>query len=105
MEFIMRYRKKKSLPGSYTVEAAGVMGVVLLTVMILLNQAFHLRAETVGIFSVHEQVERERHEIEHLEEKEIHGEGGGVYWRLDITVPVFRPENSMRLWSLAEEHT
>lgn len=99
----LRAGRKRTLPGSYTVEAAGVMAVVLFTVMILLNQAFHMRAETVGVFSLHETVERERHEIEHIEEKEINRKERGMRWSLDLTVPVFRPEESLRLWSLAEE--
>ena len=51
-------------PASYTIEAAGVMAVVLFTMMVLLNQAFHVHAETTGCFIVHETVERERHKIE-----------------------------------------
>lgn len=101
----MRLRRKRTLPGSYTVEAAGVMAVVLFTIMVLLNQAFHVRAETVGVFSVHETAERERHALEYLGEKTINRRGSGMRWSLDLTVPVFRPEESLRLWSLMEEKT
>lgn len=97
------FNKKRTLAGSYTVEAAGVMAVVLFTVLILLDQAFHVRAETVGVFVAHEAVERERHQIEYRNEKEINRKEMGMRWSLDLTVPVFRPEESLRLWSLAEE--
>ena len=35
----------KGIRASYTVEAAGVMAIVLLVVMVLLNHAFHVRAD------------------------------------------------------------
>lgn len=98
----MRSERKRTLPGSYTVEAAGVMAVVLLTIMILLNQAFHMRAEAVGVFTVHETVERDRHALEYMNEKNINRKNSGMRWSLDLTVPVFRPEESLRLWSLME---
>ncbi len=104
----MRHNQKEkwrraALPAEYTVEAAGVMAVVLFTIMTLLHQAFHVRAETVGVFTVHEQVERERHEIAHSDEKEITHEGQGQRWSVEITAPVFRPEESLRMWSVFEE--
>jgi len=92
-----------AVPAEYTVEAAGVMAVVLFTVMVLFHQAFHVRAETVGVFQVHEQVERERHEIAHSDEKEITHEARGQRWSVEITAPVFRPEESLRMWSVLEE--
>lgn len=92
-----------SAAASYTVEAAGVMAAVFFTMMILLDQAFHMRAETVGGFEVHREVERERHAIENADEAEIAREGGGMRWGVKITSPVFRPEESLRMWSLAEK--
>jgi len=97
---LLKFYRRISLPGSYTVETAGVMAVVLFTLMILLDQAFHVRAETVGEFAVHEAVERERHEIAHSEEKEISRQNSGMRWSIDLTIPVFRPEESLRMWSL-----
>ncbi|MCC8126383.1 MAG: hypothetical protein LIO92_03155 [Clostridiales bacterium] len=91
------------LKGSYTVEAAGVFAVVFLTLMFLFTQAFHLRGETVGEFELHEEIERERHLIANIGEEEISGEKEGMNWKIQITAPVFRPENSLRLWSLLEE--
>lgn len=105
----MAYRRKwavgrrKCLRASYTVEAAGVMAVVLFTVMILVNQALSLHAETTGGFALHEEVERERHAVEQIEELDITRQAEGRQWSLEITAPVFRPENSLRMWSLAED--
>ncbi len=92
----------RAVRASYTVEAAGVMAVVLLTVMVLLNQAFYVRTETVGEFAIHEEVERERHLISNIDEGEISRQSGGGRWRIEIISPVFRPENFLRMWSLLE---
>ena len=89
-------------PASYTIEAAGVMAVVLFTKMVLLNQAFHVHAETTGCFIVHETVERERHKIENQDEPEITRQAQGVRWSLELTASVFCPEELMRMWSLVE---
>jgi hypothetical protein len=89
--------------GSYTVETAGVMAVILFTIMILFNTAFHLRVETVGEFEVHELVEKERHAVESIREEEISHQAEGQRWSLEVTAPVYRPEDSLRLWSLAEQ--
>lgn len=91
------------LPASYTVETAGVMAVVLFTIMILMGQALRLSGETRGMFQLHEQVERVRHEPEHKEDRTISIQSGGNGWNLEITAPVFRPENFLRLWSLAQD--
>lgn len=98
-----KIRTARGLRGSFTVEAAGVMAVVLFCVMILLDQAFHVRAETVGEFRVHETVERERHLMEKIGENEISASGNGERWSLEVTAPVFRPENALRMWCLLEE--
>ena len=87
---------------SYTVEAAGVMAVVLFAMMVLLNQAFHVHAETAGCFTVHEEVERERHKIENKDESEISRQAQGIRWSLELTASVFSPEDVIRMWSLAE---
>lgn len=87
---------------SYTVEAAGVMAVVLFTMMVLLNQAFHVHAETTGCFTVHEEVERERHKIENKDESEVTRQAQGIRWSLELTASVFSPEDAIRMWSLAE---
>lgn len=94
---------KKELQASYTVEATGVMALLFFVLMVLIEQAFSMRAETVGGFVLHEQVERERHAILYQKEKEISRKASGEGWELEITSSVFRPEESLRLWSLAED--
>lgn len=90
----------KRIAGSYTIEAAYVMAVVFFTMMVLFDNAFHVRAETVGKFELHEQVEEERHLIENIDKGEINKKAEGQRWSLEITSPVFRPEKFMRMWSL-----
>lgn len=94
---------KAALAASYTVEAAGVMATVFFIIMILMNQAFRLHGETVGYFALHETVERERHAVENKKEAKVTRRADGNGWELEITAPVFRPENSLRMWSLAED--
>lgn len=88
-----------------TVEAAGVMAVVLTTLMILMGQAMSWSARSAGSFVLHETVERERHLIEHAEENQVKERAEGNNWGLEITAPVFRPEKMLRMWSLAEDMT
>ena len=88
------------LQASMTVEAAGVMVVVLTTLMILMGQAMNWSARAAGNFALHETVERERHRIEHAEEEQIKEQAKGNNW-----APVFRPEKMLRMWSLAEDMT
>lgn len=90
------------LRAQYTVEAAGVMGAVLLTILTLLSAAFHIHAEVVGAMKLHTEVEQERHKVESSEEREVSRQGKGSGWELEITSPVYRPENLLRLWSLME---
>lgn len=87
------------LNGGYTVEAAGVMSAVLLTVMILLSAAFHIHKEVLESMKLHTSVEQARHAVSSIEEKEIHMQAEGIP---AITAPVFRPEDSLRMWSLLE---
>lgn len=93
----------RALPAAYTVEAAGVMAAVLFVILVLMNQAFRLHAETVGYFTLHQTVERDRHAAEYADEAEIVRQAAGGNWELEITAPVFRPEESLRLWSLVED--
>lgn len=90
------------LNAAYTVEAAGVMTVVLLTVMILLGMAFHVHKEVVESMKLHTSVEQVRHAVSSKGEKEIRMQAGMGDGTLSITAPVFRPENSLRMWSLLE---
>lgn len=93
------------LRASMTVEAAGVMAVVLITIVVLMGQAMNWSARAAGSFALHETVERERHRIEHAEENQIKEHANGNNWSLEITAPVFRPEKMLRMWSLVEDRT
>ena len=90
----------KGIRASYTVEAAGIMAVVFFVIMILLNQGFHVHGETVGCFRVHEEVEWDK--ALDMDEEEITRQGQGMRWSLELTAPVFRPEEALRMWSLLE---
>lgn len=94
--------KQTKLQAGYTVEAAGVMALVLITIMVLVNQAFRIHTETVSAFSLHEAVEQKRHAVEHVSEREITMSARGHIWDLEITASVFRPEETLRMWSLTE---
>lgn len=90
------------LRAGYTVEAAGVMAVVFFTIMVLIGQAFRIHGETTGVFLLHESVERTRHAIESIDEREITMDAQGGGWSRTIIAPVFRPENTLRAWCLTE---
>lgn len=94
--------KNIRLNAGYTVEAAGVMSAVLLTVMILLSSAFHIHREVLEAMNLHTAVEQARHAVSSADEKEIQMQAETGNGRLSITAPVFRPEDSLRMWSLLE---
>lgn len=50
--------------GSFTVEAAYIMAMVLLCISVMVHQAARIRDETAGAMSLHEAVEKGRHEKE-----------------------------------------
>ena len=95
--------KETSLRASITVEAAGVMSIVLLTIMLLLGQAMRVSSRAAGMFVLHEEIEKKRHLIESAEEDRIKDQADGTGWNLEISAPVFRPEKAMRRWSLVED--
>lgn len=90
------------LDGSYTVEAAGVMSAVLLTILVLLGAAFQVHREVLESMKLHTSVEKARHAVSSIGEKEINMRRKIGDEELSITAPVFRPEDSLRLWSLLE---
>lgn len=98
-------KEKKCLQASITVEAAGIMSIVLLTIMVLLGQAMRWSSRTAGMFVLHEEIERKRHLIESAEEAKVKEQAYGSGWDLEISAPVFRPEKAMRRWSLVEDGT
>lgn len=99
----MSEKNRKCLPASYTVEAAGVLATVFLTTVILLTTVFHVHAEVKGMMQMHRLVEQKRHAVEYAGEQKIREQAAGRRWSLDIQAPVFRPEDSLRRWSLVEE--
>jgi len=94
---------KRRLRAAYTVEATGIMAAVFFTVMLIIRAAFSLNAEVVGIMELHRNVEVERHAVCNIGEAEIVRWDQGNGWSMKITAPVFRPEKSLRKWSLVEE--
>ena len=121
--------KGEGLPGSLTVEAAGVMAVVLLAVAVMLHEAGRIHDETKGAMNLHEAVEKGRHErymdleVIGLGAEEnmglrmtfpsykiflkysfdrIQGEGRGGNWRKRIESREFRPERFLRQITLIE---
>lgn len=90
------------LKSGYTVEAAGVMSAVLLTIMILLTAAFRIHKEVWGSMRLHTMVEQERHAVSSIDKTEIYMQAEAGEKVLTIIAPVFRPENSLRMWSLLE---
>lgn len=94
---------KRRLCAAYTVEATGVMAAVFFTVMLIIRAAFSLNAEVVGIMELHREIEVERHAVSNINEAEIARSAQGNGWSINITAPVFRPEKSLRKWSLVEE--
>lgn len=98
----MKKRLFMRLNGAYTVEAAGVMSAVLLTILVLLSSAFHIHREILAVMRLHTSVERERHAVSSVNEDEVSMEVNTGNGTLVISAPVFRPENSLRMWSLLE---
>lgn len=98
----MKKRLFMRLNGAYTVEAAGVMSAVLLTILVLLSSAFQIHREILAVMRLHTSVERERHAVSSVDEDEVSMEVNTGNGMLVISAPVFRPENSLRMWSLLE---
>jgi len=76
---------KKRLNGSYTVEAAFVMAVILFALMISIQSAYRLRDEVAGAMALAESVQRLRHnETESPEDASnwaIHRAGVPFSWK------------------------
>lgn len=120
---------KAGLRGSLTVEAAWVMAVALLAVAVMIHEAGRIHDETKGAMTLHEAVEKGRHEryinIEEIgsgaEENmglrmsfssygislkrwmgRVTGKGQGGVWSRQIEIREFRPERFMRQITLIE---
>lgn len=94
---------KRRLSAAYTIEATGIMAAVFFTIMLIIQAAFFLNAEVVGIMELHQTIEVERHAVGNMDEAEITRSAQGNGWSINITAPVFRPEKALRKWSLVEE--
>lgn len=119
------YFINKRLKASYTIEAAYVMAVVLLSLAAMILAAYQIHDETAGAMAVQQAVEK----LTHLEEEDrerdipvrnvylkdaydiwieadainITGKGTGRSWKLEITTKKYDPERFLRLVSMAEE--
>nr|WP_314463995.1 hypothetical protein [uncultured Clostridium sp.] len=75
----------RRLNGSYTVEAAFVMAVILFALMISIQSAYRLRDEVAGTMALAESVQRLRHnETESPEEASnwaVHRAGAPFSWK------------------------
>ena len=118
----MSVRKIQRLPGSYTVEAAWVLAVVVLTVASIIQFGYRLRGQTVAGIMLQEAVEVARHE-KTLEAKDVErlfsgtsvvvslDENGGAVegkakfgrWELEIEGHRFQPEAFLRKVTLLEQ--
>lgn len=115
--------------GSFTVEAAYIMAMVLMCTSVMVHHAARVRDEAVGSMSLHEAVEKGRHEkkadLEEVSEavlghtgrpmtfsrykmnlerhgSRILGRGQGGKWAHEIEGERFRPETFLRRITLIE---
>ena len=104
------------LRGSYTVEAAAVMGIVLMALCILLRTALGWKEDTVGIMKLHETVEYMRYHkdlsslsvpeyrIQVSENgKKVSGQYLGNKRTVRIEHDLYEPEEFIRMISLIVE--
>lgn len=125
------WRKKDGLEGSYTVEAAWVMSVVLLAIVSVIRFAYGVHDESVGSMVLQEAVEVLRHGEEadqeevrrigldkagrmysfesyglelDLGKRKVRGHATGGRWGLEVEQDVFNPEGFLRMWALLEQY-
>lgn len=104
------------LRGSYTVEAAAVMGIVLMALCVLLQTALGWKEDTVGIMKLHETVEYMRYHkdlsslsvpeyrIQVSENgKKVSGQYPGNKRTVRIEHDLYKPEEFIRMISLIVE--
>lgn len=111
----------KKLSGSYTVEAALVMSVVLFSIVALIQFAYLQCRQTVGIMRLQCMVEILRHQEDESETQItsgsesyklqvvkygnlIQGSVRGDGWGLDIESRIFEPEEFIRMLALMTEN-
>lgn len=101
------------LRGSYTVEAAIVMGIVLTALCILMQTAFQWKNDTVGTMKLHETVEYKRYhrgsssisvpgyQIQVSETKnKVSGQYQGRKRTVQLEKGLYEPEEFIRMISL-----
>lgn len=104
------------LKGSYTVEAAAVMGIVLMSLSILLQTALRWKTDAVGIMKLHETVEYMRYHkgqssvsvpgyqvFVTADGKKVSGEYRGNKSTVKIEHDLYEPEEFIRMISLIVE--
>ncbi|MFR5601818.1 MAG: hypothetical protein ACLTKI_05440 [Lachnospiraceae bacterium] len=124
-------RMKFRFRGSYTVEAAFIMAMVLQALVILLQMAFYLHDRTAGTMILHEGVEIVRHgeegvlpeQVEKISVEKMglrmsgdrfevaiqetlegwHGNAGGERWEAVIQAKTYEPESFLRVMGVLEE--
>lgn len=109
-----------SCEGSYTVEAAFVMSLILYVMVFLIQTAYSECRQAVGTMRLQEMVEILRHQEEDgpaalskdgaayrlRAEKgggSVMGHAEGASWSLDIKSGIYEPEEFMRLLTLIQE--
>ena len=119
------YYINKRLKASYTIEAAYIMAVVLLSLTVMILAAYRIHDETAGAMAVQEAVEKRTHlETEDIERDSpvktvflkdpydvwtgtdatnVTGKGTGRSWKLEIIHKKYEPERFLRMVSMAEE--
>ena len=93
--------KKRYFKGSLTIEAAGVMAVLLFGLGTVIMEAGRIHDEVTGAMVIHEAVEKSRHEKE-LDLKEAASFFQGN-WEKEIQGQRFRPEAFLRKITLIEK--
>jgi len=109
---------KKRLAGSYTIEAAFIMALVLWAVLFSVQAAYRLRDETVGAMALQGASEYLRHGEEIAAEEAVayaerlagrpfswsgSASGKGGTWSLSIRQNEYDPENFLRMCSLLNQ--
>lgn len=111
----------KKLSGSYTVEAALVMSIVLFSIAALIQFAYLQCGQTVGIMRLQRMVELLRHQEDESEAQItsgsesyklqvkkygnlIQGSVRGDGWGLEIESRIFAPEEFIRMLTLMPEN-
>lgn len=90
---------KRRMSGSYTVEAALVMAVVLWTMAAIIQYAYSIGEKTKSAMFLHESLEKSRQEAE---ESTVTGNCQSGNWQLEIQMDSFHPEEFLRMTTLLD---